>query len=163
MFVKYIDGLVQDCSISVADALEIMQSCTKPSTCISTFGRYYSFEVTNSLSCDILTLSNNESIVCVISSKWLTKVMHWFQSRVTFYPNYELLLKLLIFKDLKANFDGLVQDCSIPIASELKILQSCTKPLTWCLYCSVRLQINQSNINSLKCVCINELGHHWSW
>ena len=25
-----IDGLVQDCSISIANALEIMQSCTKP-------------------------------------------------------------------------------------------------------------------------------------
>ena len=30
----YIDGLVQDCSISIANALEILQSCTKPSICI---------------------------------------------------------------------------------------------------------------------------------
>ena len=28
---KYIDGLVQDCSISIADALEILQPCPKPS------------------------------------------------------------------------------------------------------------------------------------
>ena len=28
----YIDGLIQDCSISIANALEILQSCTKPST-----------------------------------------------------------------------------------------------------------------------------------
>ena len=27
----YIDGLVQDCSISIAWALEILQFCTKPS------------------------------------------------------------------------------------------------------------------------------------
>ena len=27
----YINGLVQDCSISIANALEILQSCTKPS------------------------------------------------------------------------------------------------------------------------------------
>ena len=27
----YIDGLAQDCSISIANALEILQSCTKPS------------------------------------------------------------------------------------------------------------------------------------
>ena len=27
----YIDVLVQDCSISIANALEILQSCTKPS------------------------------------------------------------------------------------------------------------------------------------
>ena len=26
-----IDGLVQDCRISIANALEILQSCTKPS------------------------------------------------------------------------------------------------------------------------------------
>ena len=30
---NYIDGLVIDCSISIADALEILQSCTKPSIC----------------------------------------------------------------------------------------------------------------------------------
>ena len=27
---EYIDGLVQECSISIANALEILQSCTKP-------------------------------------------------------------------------------------------------------------------------------------
>ena len=27
----HIDGFVQDCSISIANALEILQSCTKPS------------------------------------------------------------------------------------------------------------------------------------
>ena len=27
----YIDGLVEDCNISIANALEILQSCTKPS------------------------------------------------------------------------------------------------------------------------------------
>ena len=27
----HIDGLVQDCSISIANTLEILQSCTKPS------------------------------------------------------------------------------------------------------------------------------------
>ena len=30
---EYIDGLVQDCSNSIANALELLQSCTKPSTC----------------------------------------------------------------------------------------------------------------------------------
>ena len=27
------DGLVQDCSISIANAMEILQSCTKPLLC----------------------------------------------------------------------------------------------------------------------------------
>ena len=30
---QYIDGLVQDCSNSIANAMESPQSCTKPSTC----------------------------------------------------------------------------------------------------------------------------------
>ena len=30
-FMLYIDGLVQDCSNSIANALELLQSCTKPS------------------------------------------------------------------------------------------------------------------------------------
>ena len=31
ILIPYIDGLVQDCSISIANALEILQSCIKPS------------------------------------------------------------------------------------------------------------------------------------
>ena len=30
-WIGYIDGLVQDCSISIANVLEILQSCIKPS------------------------------------------------------------------------------------------------------------------------------------
>ena len=31
--VEHFDGLVQDCSISIATTLEILQSCTKPLIC----------------------------------------------------------------------------------------------------------------------------------
>ena len=31
LFCHYIDGLVQDCSIAIANTLEILQSCTQPS------------------------------------------------------------------------------------------------------------------------------------
>ena len=31
VYLVYIDGLAQDCSISIANALEMLQSCTKPS------------------------------------------------------------------------------------------------------------------------------------
>ena len=31
--IHYIDGLVQDCSNSIANAMELLQSCTKPSIC----------------------------------------------------------------------------------------------------------------------------------
>ena len=30
---SYIDGLVEDCSIAIANAPELLQSCTKPSKC----------------------------------------------------------------------------------------------------------------------------------
>ena len=33
--VEHIDDLVQDCSIAIANILEILQSCTKPSICRS--------------------------------------------------------------------------------------------------------------------------------
>ena len=33
-----IDGLVQDCSITIANAMEILQSCTKPSVCFQRYG-----------------------------------------------------------------------------------------------------------------------------
>ena len=35
---SYIDGFEQDCNISIANALEILQSCTKPSR--ECFGHY---------------------------------------------------------------------------------------------------------------------------
>ena len=31
VYINQIDGLVQDCSNSIVDALELLQSCTKPS------------------------------------------------------------------------------------------------------------------------------------
>ena len=31
MVTEHVDGLVQDCSNSIANALELLQSCTKPS------------------------------------------------------------------------------------------------------------------------------------
>ena len=37
---KHIDGLVQDCSNSIANALELLQSCTKPSIHASRFPQW---------------------------------------------------------------------------------------------------------------------------
>ena len=36
----YIDGLVQDCSDSIANTLEVLHSCTKPSICDSLLGHW---------------------------------------------------------------------------------------------------------------------------
>ena len=44
----YFDGFVQDCSISIVNALEILQSCTKPSICFapnSVIGVYHQFKL----------------------------------------------------------------------------------------------------------------------
>ena len=40
MYMYHIDGLTQDCSNSIAKALELLQSCTKLSTCIDIFTNY---------------------------------------------------------------------------------------------------------------------------
>ena len=37
---EHIDGLMQDCSISIVAALEILQSCTKPSNFIMAISNY---------------------------------------------------------------------------------------------------------------------------
>ena len=37
---EYMDGLVQDFSNSIANALELLQSCTKPSICIHEQGHH---------------------------------------------------------------------------------------------------------------------------
>ena len=37
---EYVDGLVQDCSNSIANALELLQSCAKPSM-LSKPGKYH--------------------------------------------------------------------------------------------------------------------------
>ena len=41
-----INGLVQDCSISIAFAMEILQSCTKPSMSLKRFGHFDSHKIT---------------------------------------------------------------------------------------------------------------------
>ena len=38
-FLEYIEGLVQDCSNSIANALELQHYCTKPSICALSGGR----------------------------------------------------------------------------------------------------------------------------
>ena len=42
---RHVDGLMQDCSISIANALEILQSCTKPSIVVlsSLINQYLQF------------------------------------------------------------------------------------------------------------------------
>ena len=50
-----IDGLVQDCSNSIANALELLQSCTKPSIC------YYSWSASHYLIHTLVTKCYSEA------------------------------------------------------------------------------------------------------
>ena len=49
-----IDGLVQDCSNSIANALELLQSCTKPSIYASS--GFYEFTHSLSISCSLIVI-----------------------------------------------------------------------------------------------------------
>ena len=44
IYVAYTNGLVQDCSISIANAMEILQSCTKPSIWFNNKSYCYSLQ-----------------------------------------------------------------------------------------------------------------------
>ena len=68
-FIWYIDDLVQDCNISTADALEILQSCTKPSICTYIF---LNFSLGKSCDCTSANQMNlNEyGIIQRMSLKW---------------------------------------------------------------------------------------------
>ena len=70
--VGHIDGLVQDCSISTALAVEILQSCTEPSTCIRDPMSIY--RCANTLE---LHLSNIDGLVqdCSISSALAVEIL----------------------------------------------------------------------------------------
>ena len=94
----YVDSLVLDCSISSANALEILQSCTKPLMCVwctcYVDGLVLDCSISIANALEILQ-SCTKPLMCV----WCTCYV-----------------------------DGLVLDCSISIANTLEILQSCTKP-----------------------------------
>ena len=114
----YIDGLVQDCSNSIADALELLQSCTKPSIW---YIEHDSIKPTNPM----ITVSfhhNIHSKLYITTTKGSYEGLLWILrsdlcSEVTLQEHC-----------LMQHVDGFAQDCNISIANALEILQSCTKP-----------------------------------
>ena len=70
MYNAYIDGLVQDCSNSIANALELLQACTKPSICCYKYIDWSIIEVM----CQITRLNSNLVFVnCVLhcTTRWV--------------------------------------------------------------------------------------------
>ena len=68
----YIDGLAQDCSNSNANALELLQSCTKPSICTCVTRPPCSL-----VGADIITSKPNDVYLCILDLG-----QHWFKSQV---------------------------------------------------------------------------------
>ena len=102
------DGFVQDCSNSIANALEILQSCTKPSI-------WYYFVLWNGIKNAISDrLSQNR-----VHISWDILYCGFVSVCVT------------ESSEKQNHDDGFVQDCSNSIANALEILQSCTKPSIW--------------------------------
>ena len=61
----YIDGLVQDCSVCIANALEILQSCTKPSIYFYVFSE--KFGTSSSGAGFLLRKYKNRFVITIIS------------------------------------------------------------------------------------------------
>ena len=101
-FIRYpdINGLVQDCSNSSALAMELLQSCTKPSTWWTIL---------------------KKTQLCY----WYQCFMKVCQLRNIFFD----CMQYKHLELLTPHIDGLVQNYNIPIANALEILQYCTRPL----------------------------------
>ena len=97
---------MQDCSNSFAIALELLQSCTKPS--IYSFGQSF-----YCLSGSEATLKN-------------TGTINWYQTKTQHNTAWTMCRLSYI--------DGLVQDCSNSSALAMELLQSCTKPSICAVY-----------------------------
>ena len=79
--IRQIDGLLQDCSNSIANALELLQSCTKPSKCLL---NHESFSGTLHCCCStcqisvILTLMNLQSCNFEIFKDLTIRHLIWY-------------------------------------------------------------------------------------
>ena len=78
---QYINGLVQDCSISIANAMEILQSCTKPSIWSENTGQFSVYWLKFS----------RMSVACVLLS--LVLPAYWHPHSSTMLPTTALRLR----------------------------------------------------------------------
>ena len=96
--IPYFDGLVQDCSNSSELAMELLQSCTKPTNyCFFTFSRPIFFP---------------------FFSTWSWKIIPYLR----FYFFSTWIWEIIPY------FGGLVQDYSNSSELAMEVLQSCTQP-----------------------------------
>ena len=87
----YIDDLVQDCSNSIATALDILQSCTKPSICLIAFSVFGTWHVTLAASTSTLqwrhnvldSVSNHQPHHCLLKGLFRRRTKKTSKLRVT--------------------------------------------------------------------------------
>ena len=68
-----IEVLVQDCSISVANALEILHSCTKPSICVPPFSFYVMLTGSSSVYIDAFLTGEMDAVSSLADGKDTTQ------------------------------------------------------------------------------------------
>ena len=148
----YIDGLAQDCSISIAKAMEILQSCDKPSICSGNSHAWQNmihgflmimanaipgvcqYQVISKLSIDILI---NKCLCYIWIFTFHCNLQAAFPQKKVFEISYRLMANLwkweyrieITFMSRNAvYFDGLVQERRNSITNALELRLSCTNP-----------------------------------
>ena len=114
--VPHIDGLVQDCKKSIANALELLQSCTEPSICSWLVGVPW------------------EDLPCRSGQKWFGAQGFKSYVGVRFIPwELDFAPSLFSFHDWHVwrHFDWLVQERRNSSALTMELRLSCTNPSIW--------------------------------
>ena len=113
---------MQDCSISIANALEILKSCTKPSK--YTFSFHIIPQLCNIASCwnsiSRKTRTSPSHIVNIVTADGLAMPGAWTSAG--------MVLNWII----QNNLDGLMQERHNSIANALELRLSCTNPSICC-------------------------------
>ena len=98
-----IDGLVQDCSISIANTLEILQSCTKPSIYISSLFSFSEEQLRPR--CDKYVSSGvdlDERLACTNTNSWLAGTANSeLLLKGKYSAWYKIFAKLIKFNNIK--------------------------------------------------------------
>ena len=109
-----IDGLVQHCSIFIGNALEILQSCIKPSICIT---RRYWFNWVSFVTQQIITMTHHQIHQLTWEFVYIAKIPHRFIKGLFITTClFDFIKHLFIRKFEQAHYVLLNNSCSIFLA-----------------------------------------------
>ena len=81
----YIDGSVQDCSNSIANALELLQSCTKPSTSLTWTHQHSNWYTPHNIECLVQDCSNSSALAMeLLQSCTKPSIYPWVSTRLRY-------------------------------------------------------------------------------